>query len=105
LPPSPAGITSRFDETGEAIPWELLTPFYTRLRAEYSPEPLDVRTVLFQARHTHNRHLLFMDPSQGWHGIVSGELSIVLIPGDHISMVRRKSHSAILAHHLNKVLL
>ena len=102
--PAPVGKATRFDERGEAIPGDCLMWSYDCMRQRYRPEPLDGRGVFFQARELPRLGLTGVEPRAGWKGLFTRGLKVVVVPGDHLSMVRDERHVAVLGKHMQALL-
>ena len=95
------GLTMRIDEQGVPLQWELLARLYADIHQRYRPRRLDSRGILFQAAEGQGAQAV--DASQGWGNLFSEGLEIILVPGDHLSMVGE--HNLTLAREINEMLM
>jgi thioesterase domain-containing protein len=54
--------------------------------ARYMPSPFDGRVTLFRTRG--HRLLSSQDAKMGWSELARGGVEVILIPGNHVSMMR-----------------
>jgi thioesterase domain-containing protein len=102
--PVPPGLSSRLDERGVSIPGDDMMWLYDLMRRRYAPAPLDSRGVLFKARQSHRVNPFAVDPRAGWKGLFTAGFKVVVVPGDHISMIRNEHHRAALGRHMQQML-
>jgi thioesterase domain-containing protein/acyl carrier protein len=69
--------------------------------AAYTPAPYAGRVLLFQA--SQREWYVDWDPMEAWHGLISGELEIYAVPGEHDSLTKNP-HAVELARQINAAL-
>jgi len=63
---------------------QIFAAFWSATKA-YTPNPYAGRVALFFSREGSSRSFFF--PKGGWHGILTGELEVHVVPGDHITFL------------------
>jgi len=91
LLPKPSGfaLTTTLDEER----------LYKKVLESYRPRRLDSCGILFRAEKGYSSAF---DDSLGWKNLFAGDLEIIPVPGDHLSMFRH--HHRALAEKMNEVL-
>jgi thioesterase domain-containing protein len=71
------------------------------LLGAYKPEPYEGQVTLFIAKH--RPWYMRWDPMEQWANILTGQLNIVPIPGDHMSVLK-SPHLDLLARKIETLL-
>lgn len=66
--------------------WRVIQRIWDHAQGDYSPQSLDVAGVLFRAQTCVYTDIQDHDSCLGWRGFFSKGLSVVEIPGDHVTM-------------------
>jgi thioesterase domain-containing protein len=60
---------------------------YRYALARYAPAPYEGRVTLFRVRGG-NGLFTTQEPEKGWRQLARGGLDVVVVPGDHVSLMR-----------------
>jgi thioesterase domain-containing protein len=101
---APERLTTRLDDMGKPVTWPRTQYVYDTAMITYRMSKLDCRGVLFRAESkrddTGSRSL---KTDLGWDGLFQKDLTIVPVPGGHVSMLQQP-HANVLARELSLVL-
>jgi amino acid adenylation domain-containing protein len=97
-------LTSIQDEQGMLMPMRLLGRLYDKALKTKDQRCLDLRGVLFGASSGEKKILRSVDSSLGWANLFTRGLAIIPVPGDHLTMIREKSHRLALCRKMNEAL-
>jgi amino acid adenylation domain-containing protein len=100
----PNDFTSLLDQSGMPVAWHLVSRLYNRVGNNYRPQLLESRGILFQSNIGIGNALREIDRSHGSDNLFSEGLEMILIDGDHLSIVRDDRHAETLARQINAVL-
>jgi thioesterase domain-containing protein len=93
-------VTTVLDEQGVPLEYGLIDRVYANAENAYHARILDCPGKLFVASSDDERVEREYDEFFGWRNLFSKGLEIVSVPGDHLSMIREKSCSLILANRM-----
>ena len=99
----PEELTTKLDDDGRPIAWPRIKFVYDNAMKSYRMSRLDCRGVLFRAESTQNSVSLSLEVHLGWGGLFGKGLEVVVVPGDHLSMMRQPNVN-ILASEISKTL-
>lgn len=68
---------------------------YAKTVVEYNPQPLSCPIVLLRAADT-----IYNDPENGWKEWAQGGITVKMVPGDHLAMIRNPDNFKILANYM-----
>jgi amino acid adenylation domain-containing protein len=97
-------VTTVLDEQGVPLEYGLIDRVYANAENAYHARILDCPGKLFVASSDDERVEREYDEFFGWRNLFSKGLEIVSVPGDHLSMIREKSCSLILANRMGDAL-
>ena len=98
--PDLGAVTTVLDEQGVPLEYGLIDRVYANAENAYHARILDCPGKLFVASSDDERVEREYDEFFGWKNLFSKGLEIVSVPGDHLSMIREKSCSLILANRM-----
>jgi thioesterase domain-containing protein len=100
----PSRMSPRLDERGVVVPGHDVLWMYDQMRERHAPQPLDVPGVLCQAQNSHHGGTSASAWRAGWRALFAGGMRTVLVPGDHMTMIRDPHHLGVLGQHLHEIL-
>ena len=97
-------LTTLVNEDGAPLYWSLVETLYSKARASYRLRPLDGVGIMFRAEPKEERRISAFYAGLGWENLFTKGLETVLVPGDHLSMVRQQPNAQILGQKMKDVL-
>jgi amino acid adenylation domain-containing protein len=99
----PSRMSPRLDERGVVVPGSDVLWLYDQMRERHKPAPLDVKGILCQAMDSHHGGLSSAKWRAIWKVLFCGNMQVVVVPGDHLTMIRDPQHLAVLGSQLCEI--
>ena len=100
----PGKLAAKLDTLGRPMTWQLIERLYANSIRAYRLRPFDCRGVVIRGERPEDCPSANIDYAMGWTGLFTGDLDIIKVTGDHISMMREYPHDLNLAQEISTLL-